>query len=195
MWDHIGPLHTSQFGAQFQKKASFCRTEALEWRFGVHRATVRGPPKITQNETDLWTLNRLAYGPRTGFQIGHFGVFFGLPSFCLKPLFYSVFVQIPSTMLKCWAQLWSKFQTLKNQFERRLGRFVVPEPVLKMGPRNQTKKQHHQEINNTKTKRFFLQKEAFSDKKREVKNENFDGLGLLAFLWPKICNDNSGKTL
>ena len=34
---------------------------------------------------------------------------------------------------------WSKFQTLKNQFEQGSGRFVVPEPALKMGPRNQAK--------------------------------------------------------
>ena len=34
---------------------------------------------------------------------------------------------------------WSKFQTLKNQFEQGSGRFVVPEPALKMGPRNQSK--------------------------------------------------------
>ena len=56
--------------------------------------------------------------------------------------------KFPSTMLKCWAQSWSKFQTLKNQFEQRSGRFVVPEPALTMGPRNQAKNKNkkHQKM-------------------------------------------------
>ena len=78
-------------------------------------------------------------------------------------------------MLKCWAQFWSTFQTLKNQFEQWSGRFVVPEPALKMGPQNQakTKKQETpKKCEQHKTKRFFLQNGAFS--------ENIENLFLMA---------------
>ena len=124
---------------------------------------------MAQNETDLWTLNRLACGPWTGFQIGHFRVFFGFPHFAWNPYFYSVFVQIPIYDVKMLGTNWSKFQTLKNQFEQGSGRFVVPEPALKMGPRNQartTKKETPKKCEQHKTKRFFLQNGAFSDKKK-----------------------------
>ena len=99
-------------------------------------------------------------------------------------------------MLKCWAQFWSKFQTLKNQFEQRSGRSVVPEPALKMGHRNQAKKTRNtKKMSPTqKPNASFCRKKRFW-KERKVKNEIFDGLGLLAFLWPKICNDNSENTI
>ena len=53
-----------------------------------------------------------------------------------------------------------------NQFEQGSGRFVVPEPALKMGPRNQakTKKETPKKCEQHKAKRFFLQNKAFSDK-------------------------------
>ena len=97
--------------------------------------------------------------------------------------------KFPSTMLKCWAQFWSKFQTLKNQFEQWSGRFVVPEPALKMGPQNQEKKTQEtpKNVNNTKPNASFCRTEPFSDKKK-IKNVHFYGIGLLAFLWPKTCN-------
>ena len=41
---------------------------------------------------------------------------------------------------------------------------------------------------------FCSKKKVFGQNKRS-KNEFFDGLGLLAFLWPKICNDNSKNTI
>ena len=71
--------------------------------------------------------------------------------------------------LKCWAQFWSKFQTLKNQFEQGSGRCVVPEPALKMGPRNQaktTKKKHEENVNNTKPNASFCRMEPFRTKKK-----------------------------
>ena len=90
---------------------------------------------------------------------------------------------------------WSKFQTLKNQFEQGSGRFVVPEPALRMGPRNQAKtkkKKHPKNVNDTKPNASFCRTEPFRTKKSKC---FFNGVGLLAFLWPKTCNDNSEKTL
>ena len=87
-------------GPKISKKVSFCRTESLEWRFGVHKATDRGPPQIAEHETHLWSLNRLPCGPRTGFQIGYFGLFALFPSFCLKSRFFEVFLyKFPFKML------------------------------------------------------------------------------------------------
>ena len=116
----------------------------------------------------MWTLNRLPCGPRTGFQIGHF-VFF-------------VFLHF-----------WSKFQTFKNQFEQRSGRFVVPVPALKMGPRNQAKNRNKntKKCKWHKTQTFLsAEKSLFGQKNKKKK---FDGLGLLAFLWSNISSDSSEK--
>ena len=90
-----GPLDTlpSRPTKYDKKNSSFCGMEPFEWGFGVHKALVKGPPCKARNETWMWSLKRLACGPQTGFQIGHFRIFFWLHSFCLKPLFYSVFVQ------------------------------------------------------------------------------------------------------
>ena len=113
-------------GPQNFKKASFCRTEALEWRFGVHRATVREPPKIAQNGHWMWSVNRLPCGPRTGFQIGHL-LFFASHILLETTIFIVLLYKYPFKMLKFWTQFWSKFQTLKNQFEQR-GRAVLWSP-------------------------------------------------------------------
>ena len=78
---------------------------------------------------------------------------------------------------------WSKFQDPQKPIWTRVGPFVVPEPALKMGPRNQartTKKRNTKKCEQHKTKCFFLQNGAFSDKQ---KNQNcfVNGIGLLAF--------------
>ena len=44
-------------------------------------------------------------------------------------------MQIAISDVKIWGTIWSKFQTLDNQFEQGSGRFVGPEPALNMGPR------------------------------------------------------------
>ena len=100
-----------------KKKVSFCRTEPLEWRCGVH-APVKGPPCNAENELSLWPLNRLACGHRAGFQIGNFGIFLLVRSFAWSPYFYSVSVQCPAKMLNLWAQFMQTFLTLGNQFEK-----------------------------------------------------------------------------
>ena len=83
---------------------------------------------------------------------------------------------------------WSKIQTLKNQFEQGSGRFVVPEPALKMGPRNQAKqkKETPKKCEQHKTKRFFLQNGAFSEKK---------GKHAFFFLWHWAAGFSVAKDL
>ena len=67
-----GPLETqpkNQFEApKASKKVFFCRMEPLEWRFGVHKVPVRGPPKsaakwdmyVDPELARLWAPSRLS---------------------------------------------------------------------------------------------------------------------------------------
>ena len=106
------------------------------------------------------------------------------------PIFIVFLYKFQFEMLKCWAQ-----KTLKNQFEQGSGRFVVPEPALKMEPRNQakTKKRKHQKnVTNTKPNASFCRTEPVRTTKK-LKMFFFNGIGVLAFLWPKTCKDNSEK--
>ena len=149
---------------------------------------------MAQNETDLWTLNRLACGPRTGFQIGHFRFFLASLILLETPIFIVFLYRFQFEMLKCWHTL-VKISDPQKPIEQGSARFVVPEPALKMGPRNQAKtkkKETTKKCDQHKTKRFFLQNGAFSDKKK---------LKMFFFLWhwaagfsvAKDCNDNSEK--
>ena len=128
---------------------------------------------------------------RTGFQIGHFGVCFWFPSFCSKPQFLECFVQFPIYDVKCWAQFWSKFQTPKNQFEQRSGRLWSLNRRSKWDLVIKQQKRNTKTMSITQNQTFLSAERSVFENKREVKHEIFDGLGLLAFLWPKICNDNS----
>ena len=82
-------------GPTKKKKTSFCRLEPF-W------VTVRGPPNSQLEDHRASLKMRRECGPWTGslvgpepvFKLGHFWLFL-LPSFCLKPYFYSVCVQIP----------------------------------------------------------------------------------------------------
>ena len=71
------------------KNASFCRMEPLEWRFGVHKAPVKGPPCNAENETWMWSLNRLACGPEPAFKLVILGSLFASLILLETPIFYS----------------------------------------------------------------------------------------------------------
>ena len=79
---------------------------------------------MAQNETDLWTLNRLACGPRTGFRIGNFRVVF-LASLILfeTPIFIVFSYKFQFKMLKCWAQNGQNFRPSKTNLNQ--GRAVL----------------------------------------------------------------------
>ena len=97
-------------------------------------------------------------------------------------------------MLTFWAQFWSNFQTLENQFEQGSGRFVGPEPAFNMGPRSRAEKnktRNTKKDSSMKPNASLCRKEPFQDKQNVVMF--FDGLGLLAFLLPNTSNDNCEK--
>ena len=139
---HLRPLHKSQFGApKFQK-----RLLSAEWR---PLSDGSGSTKRRLEDHQKSLKMRHICGPWTGSLVGPEPAFklvilflLLFPHMTWNPHVYSVLYKSPFKMLKFWAQSWSKFQTLKNQFEQQSGRFVVPEPALEMGPRNQANKKN-----------------------------------------------------
>ena len=170
---HLTPWVKSVRGPFLKNKASFCRTEPLEWRFGVHKESVRGPSKFAQNGTDLWTLNRHHRGPRTGIQIGHF-----CADFASNPYFYSVFVQITISNVKNFGTIFVKISHPRKPIWTGVGPFCGPRTAFQNGTtiRAPKKKQKHPpQKKGMKPNAYFCRKEPFCNQKKVA--FSFDGLG------------------
>ena len=188
-WESVrGPLKT---------KRRFFLQNGAPW------VTVRGPQNDGwrtningPNETDLWTLNRLACGPRTGFQIGHFRVFFGFPHFAWNPYFYSVFVQIPIQDVKCWAQIGQNFRPSKTNLNK--GRAVLwslnQRSKWDLEIKQNKKKKHQKNVNNTKQNASFCRTEPFPTKKI-IKSGFLMALGCWLFCGQRPVMTTTKKTL
>ena len=119
----------------------------------------------------MWSLKWLPCGPRTGFfKLVIFSSFFVSLILLETPIFIMFLYKFPFKMSKFEATIWSKFQTLENQFELLPGSFVDPELPFKISPQIQAKQKRKtppKNDDNAKPKRFVLQKEAFSGKRRK----------------------------
>ena len=134
---------------------------------------------MAQNETNLWTLNRLACGPRTGFQIGHFRVFWVSLILLETPIFIVFLYKFQFKMLKCWAQSGQNFRPSKTNLNKcravlwSLNRRSKWDLEIK-----QKQKKHLKNVNNTKPNVSFCRTEPFRTK--IIKNVFLMALGC----WP-----------
>ena len=134
-----GPLDTLPKGHfkahKPSKNVSFCWMEPFEWRFGVHKAPVKGPPCNAQ----LWDLAGSLAGPAPALKIGHFGIFFLFRSFCLKTLFYCVLYKISFQKFKILGTRFSRMFDPWKPIWTRIGPFCGPWTALLNGTPNSSR--------------------------------------------------------
>ena len=137
----------------------------------------------------MWSLNRLACGPRAGFQIGYFGIFFASLILLEPPIFIVFLYKFSFKILKFghnFGQNLRPSKTNLNLVRAVLWSLNCPskwDPEFK--PKNKDTK-----------KTITTRNPTLLSAERSVFGETncyFLGLGLLTFLWPKTCKDHSAK--